>query len=457
MGIYKKYHSGVLSINPAFFLLFLTGLTVSSCQKKPRFYDLQIDNSNALRVNITFTMNRLEKPILYYWESAKPDGLYRKVLDSKEEQEIVLYNLKPDTRYAFSVAENNGPDVKRSDTILFETPRMPYTLPRLNIMIDSGNVFDGYIMVRKVEAPAQQLLINHEGDIVWYHQFDTILSRFFSWTEQSTILSLHDENKIVEFDLAGNILNSLEYGKKGFDRLLHHEIIKNDNSEILSLTRNMQVFDLRKFGGIENDTIYGDGILVMDKEGNKIWEWDMFQFENPLKDENINNMKKDWSHGNSLAIDQDGHYLISFRNFHQIWKIHSQNGEILWKIGMDGDFSLQDDEIFYSQHTAFNNRYNELMIFDNGGPDRMLSRAITFDIDGKGEYHSGRIRITLPGDMYSFKEGSAYLIGEDKLLFCSSRTNNLVITDLEGSILWQIRSSESFFRAYYIDEIPAFD
>jgi hypothetical protein len=402
-------------------------------------------------------MNRLEKPMLYYWERANPEALFHKALNSAEDQEIVLYTLKPATRYAFMVAESSGSDVKQSDTIFFETPRMPLTLPRLNIMIDSGNVFDGYIMVRKVEAPAQQLLINHKGEIIWYHQFDTVLSRFFSWTEEGTILSLHDENKIVEFDLAGNILNTLEYGKKGFDRLLHHEIIKNDNHEILSLTRNMQVFDLREFGGIENDTIYGDGILVMDEAGNKIWEWDMYEFENPLEDENINNMKKDWSHGNSLAIDQDGHYLVSFRNFHQIWKIHAQNGEIIWKIGMDGDFSLRDDEIFYSQHTALNNRFNELMIFDNGGPERMLSRAITFDIDGIGMYNSGRIRITLPGELYSFKEGSAYLVEEDKLLFCSSRTNNLVITNMEGDILWQCKSSESFYRAYYIDEIQAFD
>ena len=68
-------------------------------------------------------------------------------------------------------------------------------------------------------------------------------------------------------------------------------------------------------------------------------------------------------------------------------------------MGMEGDFSLQDDEIFYSQHTAFNNRYNELMIFDNGGPDRRLSRAITFDMDGKGVYQSGTIRISLPGEL----------------------------------------------------------
>jgi hypothetical protein len=215
----------------------------------------------------------------------------------------------------------------------------------------------------------------------------------------------------------------------------------------------MKLFDLTEFGGIERDTIFGDGILVLDKEGNKIWEWDMYQFVNPLEDDNINSMKKDWSHGNSLCIDRDGHYLISFRNFHQIWKIHSESGEIIWKLGMNGDFDLSEDDFFYSQHTAYINRNGELMIFDNGGPDRMYSRVISFYIEAKGKYKPGKIRVQLPRELYSFKEGSAYLIEEDKILFCSSRTNNLVITNLEGIILWQLRSSTTFYRAYYLEEI----
>jgi hypothetical protein len=433
------------------------GLLFGSCGVKPQISDLDIDNSNALRVSLKFSLTDTEHPVLWYWNTEQPDVVHQKPLPPAPQQDLVLFRLKPSSEYAFLVTSGQEPELYSSDTIRFETPRLPYTLPRLTITTDSGLVFDGYIMLRKVEDPSQQLLIDNQGEIIWYHQFDTIVSRFYSWTPEETILSLHDEDEIVEFDLSGHVLNSLHYGQDGFDQLLHHEIIQDAKGQIISLTRNMQTFDLTEFGGLEQDTIYGDGILVLDRQGQKIWEWDMYRIEDPLKDENINAMKKDWSHGNSLEIDRDGHYLISFRNFHQVWKIHSETGDVLWKLGMNGDFDLSGEEIFYSQHTAYVNRFGEIMIFDNGGPERPVSRVISFNVDSKGIYEPGRINVGLPRELYTFKEGSAYLMGDDKILFCSTRANTLVITNLNGDILWQLRTSESFYRAYYIAEIRAFE
>lgn len=433
------------------------GLLLVSCDLKQNLTDLSIDNSNALRASLRFSISDTDHPALWYWNIEEPDHVHQKSLPSVRQQHVVLYHLSPSSEYALLVTSGRQPELISSDTIKFETPRLPYTLPRLSVTLDSGEVFDGYIMVRKVEDPSQQLLMDARGDIVWYHQFDTIVSRFYSWTSEGTILSLHDEDEIVEFDLTGAVLNTLAFGENGFDQQLHHEIIRDENDRIISLTRNMQIFDLTEFGGLEQDTIYGDGILVLDNHGKKLWEWDMYRYEDPLQDININAMKKDWSHGNSLGIDRDGHYLISFRNFHQIWKVHSETGEILWKLGMNGDFDLSGKEIFYSQHTAYVNRFGEVMIFDNGGPERPVSRVISFNVDSKGVYEPGRINVELPRELYTFKEGSAYLMDDDKILFCSTRTNNLVITNLKGDILWQLRSSESFYRAYYLSEIPAFE
>lgn len=86
----------------------------------------------------------------------------------------------------------------------------------------------------------------------------------------------------------------------------------------------------------------------------------------------------------------------------------------------------------------------------------MYSRVISFNIESKGKHKPGKIRVQLPRELYSFKESIAYLIEGDKILFFSSRTNNLVITNLEGEILCQLRSSETFYKAYCIKEIPCF-
>ena len=189
----------------------------------------------------------------------------------------------------------------------------------------------------------------------------------------------------------------------------------------------------------------------MAPDGTKIWEWDIYGHVNPLEYEDIYKMRKDWSHGNSLAFDKDGNYLVSFRNFHQVWKINSSTGEIIWKLGKGGDFDIDPSLYFYSQHAAHLNLFDEVMLFDNGGSDRKTSRALSFRIENDGKIYPGQINVSLPANLFSFKEGSVYLIENDKLLFCSTRTNYIVITDFDGNILWKLRTSDDYYRATYIE------
>ena len=426
------------------FFLFLA----ASCIQEEEYRNLRINTYNALRVILDFETSRDAEITVDYWKEGKPDQVFKKGSENLKIHHIALYNLEPDTEYNFYIRNNES---LISDTLSFHTISYPIREPRFSLTVDSGNVFRGYILVRKVEFPAQQIILNNKGKIVWYQLLDSAVSRFFSWTEDHTILSLNTEEHIQEIDLEGNILFDLKMGEKGFTKPLHHEIIKDEKGRILSLTRNMKLLDLTGIGGVKNDTIFGDGILVLDSAGNKLREWDIYEHEDPLQDKNIEKMKKDWSHGNALAIDLDGNYLVSFRNFHQIWKIHSDSGEIIWKLGLNGDFDLNENELFYSQHTVFINRFGELMLFDNGLPETQ-SRALSFRIVTEGEAEMGRYDVALPRRLYSFKEGSAYLITADKILFCSTRNNVIAVTDLKGTILWELYSPEPFYRAYYLDE-----
>jgi hypothetical protein len=193
------------------FLFLFIGFLIYSCQSKQSLTDLTINNNNAMSVILKFRISDTDHPVLLYWNTSHPDVVLQKELPPVKEQELVLFQLQPASNYAFLVTAGDDSELRSSDTVFFETPRMPYTLPKLNIVVDSGDVFDGYIMVRKVEDPAQQILINNQGDIVWYHQFDTVLSRFYSCIDNEKILSLHEEDLIVEFDLTGKILNTLKY------------------------------------------------------------------------------------------------------------------------------------------------------------------------------------------------------------------------------------------------------
>ncbi len=156
------------------------------------------------------------------------------------------------------------------------------------------------------------MLVDHKGEIIWYHEFDTVVFRPYSWTGRGTIIALENEDQITESDMGGNLIFNLEYGEKGFTHLLHHEILKDRYGNILALTRNNKVSDLSGVGGTEADTVSGDGILVLDSIGNKIWEWNIFNHFDPADDPDVIKLMDDWSHANSLSIDKTIIILFHF-------------------------------------------------------------------------------------------------------------------------------------------------
>ena len=171
-------------------------------------------------------------------------------------------------------------------------------------------------------------------------------------------------------------------------------------------------------------------------------------------DENLLKTKQDWSHANALNVTQDGNYIISFHHFDQFWKINSKTGELMWKLGQGGDFEMAQDEVFYKQHAVHEISKNEFLIFDNGDVERKTSRALKLKIDENNLKVVSSEAVFLPDSLFSFKQGSAYEIGNDKFLFSIATKNKLAVVNESGTVLWQANSNVSHYRAYYIEKLP---
>ena len=124
-------------------------------------------------------------------------------------------------------------------------------------------------------------------------------------------------------------------------------------------------------------------------------------------------------------------------------------GKILWKLGLNGDIPMKESSFFYAQHAIHEIGMDTFLLFDNGSrKERMKSRALIFSV--KNDVFKLLNSIELPKDLFSFKQGSVYRIDQDKFLFCSSTNNKIVITDIDGKILWNLSSNFSFYRAYHL-------
>lgn len=407
-------------------------------------------NKNALRIELSVKLNKAAEVAIEYWQKDTQDTLVTRQSPKALVHDIIITHMPERTKYNYRVLVNDHGTQIISDVYEFKTGVLPAYMPKFNLVKGNGSVFSGFIMVRKTTEPGAQIILNSQGNIVWYQVLDTALFRPFSLTSDTSYIALKATDEIIEMSIDDDTLCHIKKGTNDFNRDLHHEIYKDSKGHLVALTKEIGTFDMRSYGGTATDSVVGDGILVLDAKGNEIWRWNIFDHMDTIADEVIYKTKKDWSHANAVNEDLDGNYLVSFRNFNQVWKIDRRDGHIIWRLGEQGDFSLDPQGYFKGQHAAHINPRGELMLFDNNAEGKKSSRALAFKINDDHKSARVTLSVNLPDSLYSFKQGSVYFIDNKRLLFCSSMSNKIAITDLDGKILWQLNSAQSFYRAVYL-------
>ena len=316
----------------------------------------------------------------------------------------------------------------------------------------------GYVMVYRREVPGSIVLLDVKGNIVWAYQSADAGFKVVRFTKDHNFLCItgtkeNDSgygNAILELSLNGDTLLYLKKGHRDFQEMIHHEIILNSKNQLVTLCKEERVFDLLSKGGSANDTVNGDGILVLDRRGRRIWKWTVFDELDPLLDDKILKNKKDWMHANSIAIDEDGNYLVSFYNNSQILKINATTGGVLWKFGKNGDFEIPANAVFDQAHAVHVTDKGWLMFFDNGANKR-ISRSLAFTLDKTSKIAQAVINVRLPPPLYTDRMGSCYLINDTSLLVCASRSKTVALSNLNGKFLWQLKSNQiTSYRAEFI-------
>jgi hypothetical protein len=436
----------------------------NSCSNK--ITDIHISNpdGNALKVSVQVqTKENLDVSILYWQKGNEKNPFTTLVSPESKNHRLVLTNLKPLQQYAFRIRTSKENCSAESKDYSFNTLDYPLWLkdifkvicPDTNVLPE--NFQKGYTMIFRRETPGILFLLDFKGNIVWYHQVNGTGFKTAHFTNNNTIIALLGTadyqtsygNEILELSLAGDTLFHLKKGQGDFKQTIHHEVLLNDQDQVVTICSEERIMDLRSKGGKEADTVKSDGIIVLDKVGNRIWKWTVFDTLNPLDDKNIIKDKSDWMHANCLNYDTDGNYLLSFYNNGQIWKIDAKTGKVLWKFGKGGDFEMPENGIFDNSHAVHINDHNQLMLFDNG-TSKLLSRTLAFRMDEKNKKASLELNIPLPVELYSERMGSAFMVSDSTVLHSSSKKNTIVLTDLRGRYLWLLRTGFMTYRAEFI-------
>lgn len=463
-------------------LLLIVGFLLSACQSEEGdkqmvesdnelidIVRIQDDPDNVLRIDVEVTMREPAALKLVYWKDGN-ESVKRELIfdDQKQSWATKLILLEEQTKYWLKVyASNQNGMVEESKPFQFITKALPDGLMKFtNLMPDYTYTFNGYIHVGNKQQ-GTLYLINAEGKVVWYQPTDdlsVICSGFDPKTKTFQAILGFNPNEsftgeyIYVVDLYGNVKLKKYYAHLD-NPYFHHDIQMLDNGDLVVVNQIRQSFDLTRWGGSSNEMVTGDGFSILDFSGNTKWTWSAFDFISPEDDPDIMGdrgefqytPREDWLHANTAYPCPDGDFLVSFNRIRQVWKVDGRTGEVIYKLGRNGDVHLTNLEDFSDrQHAASLTPDGDVMIYDNGYTNKR-SRVMAYRINEITKQAEVTMRIVLPKEDFSVNQSSAYCMDNDRILFGSVVPKTIGVIDKNGNLMWHYKTNRPFYRALYID------
>lgn len=359
--------------------------------------------------NVTVHFGTSTKYALQTWSQAAPAG--------GGTVNMLVAGMTQNTTYHMSA------NVQFADGTQFNDPDQTFTtgtIPAANIpsiqvsnpqALGPGNGIElldltntTFANLNLIETAASDL----NGNLIWYYEPGAaagfipfplkLLPNGHMIMDISSVVTYgqYQPSVIQEVDLAGNSVWQLsalqltsELSAMGYNINIsdfHHDLLPLPNGHLIVLANMQQQYN--NLPGYPGTTgVIGDLLIDLDQNRNPVWVWSSFDH----LDVNRHPMNfPDWTHSNAILYSpDDGNLLLSMRHQNWIIKIDYQDGKgtgnILWRLGEGGDFTLQGgtDPIdwFYAQHgpkilSPNSTGVFQLGVFDNGN-DRIVDSSGT--------------------------------------------------------------------------------
>jgi hypothetical protein len=327
-----------------------------------------------------------------------------------------LRGLQPGTEHplALSVHEAEG---ERSESwtgsLLTNQPLTGY-LPAFQISTYGGEVDPDWRMFDTTplftEGASGVFFVDKVGTTRWYvgdtNFRGTVANLDDIWTglrhRDDGTISYILRNAAYVLDELNEVQMQVNATSFGAPIRFHHDLAELPNGNFITLGYSFRDVEYEGEGTLH---VAGDTLYEFTPAGELVWTWDSFDHLDPQRrrdgfyvPQKIPNLATgqnghDWTHGNGIetrygAEFDDGLILVSMRHQDWILAIDHETGEVVWRLGDEGDFTLVDSEYwFFHQHSPQWQPDGSLLLFDNavGNPERpdseAHSRAVRYALD----------------------------------------------------------------------------
>jgi Arylsulfotransferase (ASST) len=267
--------------------------------------------------------------------------------------------------------------------------------PRLKIV--KAGASDRHLFLSPSSGAGQRgaLILGPAGDVVWFRPTkpDTVMGfrtavykgkPALTWWQGRAQRGLGVGHHVI-LDASYREIARLPAGGGRQSDL--HEFLLTPRGTAIVTSYEVRTIDLSPVGGPSSGKVIG-GIFqeIALPSARVLFEWR--SLDHVAVDEAYNpydGKAYDYFHINSVDIDADGHYLVSARNTWGVYKVHSESGRVLWRLGgKRPDFQMGPGTRFAWQHDARHHEEGRLIsIFDNSAfpPVAPHSRVLLIALD----------------------------------------------------------------------------
>ena len=417
---------------------------------------------NAISAVVTAEVGGAERARVEFGIDGRFDEATPDVVVSGSPVELPVFGLRPETNYSLRVVATDATGATVSGTPLaFRTGSLPAAIPDFELVTASAPE-PGFIMVPVTDfgfAPPV-LILDRDGRVVWYREVPSMVvdfqlqpnGHYTAALSQPGPPGIYGVGVYEEWDRLGNVIHT--WAVQGHEYTDYHDIVLLDGGqEALLLGYVTETRDLRKFGGPQDGTVWGHVVQRVTRTGEVTFEWNSFDhftleeaddhvWRKDPNDPPLPPGSYDWTHPNSIALDHDGHYLMSSRHLSELTKIDSRTGEVIWRMGggKGNQFTFVDDPHngFSAQHGGRRLANGNLLLLDNGNfHEPPSTRAVEYAVDE--EEKVARLVWSFEPGIFADSMGFAQRLPGGNTLVTPGHHYRIVEVSPTGAVVWEIR------------------
>jgi len=344
--------------------------------------------TNVLAANVAVAAEHADSARLVFAEPGAPPDSTLGVSVTSGEASIPVLGLRTGVSYR-GVVEVFGPTGRaQSDSVSFAGGALPEALQHVTFTT-AGTGTSGFTLAAVALGGTSVFAIAFDsaGAIRWYRSFDFPTAQATGDLKQqtngnftlflgTTTGSEAAPGHYVEFAPAGDSLRTIMAPEPLFTDNHELTITGSGTEERMHLFGyDRRVTDLSPLGAPAAAEIAGHTLLRLRPDGSSefAWSaWDHFgvaEWIEPPPPDPTSTTQPDFDHPNAVSLDQDGNYIVSWRNLGAVTKIDAQSGETLWRLGgANNEFTFVNDPLdgFSAQHYARILPDGHLLLYDNG-------------------------------------------------------------------------------------------